>query len=423
MIKEDFVPGDVITSEWLNDVGQWINRQRLDTYADFNINPDGVTDRTAAINSITATLGSAGFRGWLHIPYGTKFNVATVYASVPAGVILDDESCINWGQPPGYKNKFRIMYSGDTVSDDTQQIIASNHHPALMLLNMGTDSSVAAASRYGTILHGVGKDSAGDPMLGWLQQFAKAPSMDRWRISWRLQTPYNVAIANPGDWTASQVVAAGAYKVSDGGKVYKTTAGGTCGSTAPTGTGTGINDGGVLWDYVQSALSIDSTRMDLDENGNSSFYGPESVRMTFNGGGRQHYIEVNPSTNDVAWRDDSRGVDIWRSSTANGVRTGRIQSLNRVNTTVTSSGPLSIVAPMHFLSASGGPFDITDLNLPSGQTSGMVTLWFAGTGLTLKNGVNIVTRTGADIVSAANMIVTLYKDISVSGSWIVMSKN
>ncbi|MCA3173496.1 MAG: hypothetical protein ING25_10650 [Burkholderiales bacterium] len=390
---------------------------------DFDITPDGVTDRTAAINAVTAALGAASYRGTLVIPAGTKFNTDTVFAAVPTGVMLDITDSVNWGQPPGYRNRFRMLYSSDLVNDDTQQIIASNHHPAMMLLNTGTAASVAASSRYGTILHGVGKDVDGDPMLGWFQQFAKHPSLNKWRISWRLNTPYNVAIANPTYWASAQVVPAGAYRISDGGKVYQTTAGGTCGGTAPTGTGSGINDGGVLWNYVQAAIGIDSTRMDLDEDANSGFYGPSSVRMTFNGNGREHYFEVDPVSQDVVWRDNSRSTDLWRSSTANGLRTGRIQSLNRVNTTVSATGAITLLAPLHTLTASGGPWDITDLTLPAGQTSGMVTLWFLTANLTLKNNANIVTRTGADIVSAPSMMVTLYKDTAISGSWIVMSKN
>lgn len=401
----------------------WIERQQLDTFADFGLNPDGVTDRTAAINAITAALGAAGFRGALRIPAGTKFNPTSVFAAVPTGVMLDITDSVNWGQPPGYRNRFKILYSGDTVSDDTQQIVASNHHPAIMLLNMGTAASVAAASRYGTILHGVGRDVAGDPMLGWLQQFAKSPTANKWRVSWRLQTPYNVAVANPTYWTSGQVVAAGSYRLSDGDKVYQTSAGGTCGGVAPTGTGTGINDGGVLWDYVQAALGIDSTRMDLDEDGNVGFYGPMTVRATLTGGSQTAYFEVNSTTGDVTLRDDLRSTDLWRSSTTNGVRSGRIQSFNRVNSTISATGAFQLVTGLHFLTASGGPWDITDLTLPTGQTSGEVTLWFAGTNLTIKNNANIVTRTGADIASAANMMVTLYKDTAVSSSWVVKSKN
>ena len=123
---------------------------------DYGIVVDGATSQTSELVTLMGALSSSSYRGTINIPYGTKFDVSTVYAAVPLGVILQDESSINWGQPPSYKNKFLITYSGDAVADDTQEIIASPHHPALMLLNMGTDVSVAAASRYATILQGVG---------------------------------------------------------------------------------------------------------------------------------------------------------------------------------------------------------------------------------------------------------------------------
>jgi hypothetical protein len=54
-------------------------------------------------------------------------------------------------------------------------------------------------------------------------------------------------------WTAGTMYTV-AYNVASGGNLYKAEAACTAGSTAPTGTGTGISDGagGCLWDYVQS---------------------------------------------------------------------------------------------------------------------------------------------------------------------------
>ncbi len=79
---------------------------------DYGIVVDGVTSQTSALVTLMGVLSSSSYRGLINIPYGTKFDVATVYAAVPLGVILQDESSINWGQPPSYKNKFLITYSG-----------------------------------------------------------------------------------------------------------------------------------------------------------------------------------------------------------------------------------------------------------------------------------------------------------------------
>lgn len=55
-------------------------------------------------------------------------------------------------------------------------------------------------------------------------------------------------------WITSTVYAAGRESKSSG-NIYVTPLGGTAGVTPPSGTGTGINDGGVLWNYVGPATN------------------------------------------------------------------------------------------------------------------------------------------------------------------------
>lgn len=395
------------------------NEDTLDM-RDFGLVVDGLTDQTATINAKLAALGAAGFRGWIKIPYNTKFDVPTVYAAVPTGIILDDESSINWGQPPSYKNKFRIMYSGDLVADDTQQVIASGHHPALMLLNMGTAGSTAASSRYGSILHGVGKDTDGDPLLGWLFQFAKHPSLDKWRAMYRLETPYLVAMGNPTPWTTGQVVAAGAYRTSDGGKVYKTSAGGTCGVTAPTGTGTGINDGAVLWDYVQAAIALDTSRWDIDEDGNMGMYGPagSALEHTMQSGSRSMVHGINSSTNDVYWRDVSRGADVLRSSDTKGIQFGAAQSPNRLALTgATFNAPVTGAGKV----TQGGATNVTTMNRISGRTNMVVTLRFDDANSTLVHAAatdKFILKGAINVNPPARSFMTFEMDTSDTGVWV-----
>src|SRR5256885_6701641 len=61
-------------------------------------------------------------------------------------------------------------------------------------------------------------------------------------------------------WATATVYAAGATVVS-GGLTYKTTAGGTSGATAPSGTGAGFSDGGVTWDYTPSIGGVDPGKL------------------------------------------------------------------------------------------------------------------------------------------------------------------
>jgi len=55
--------------------------------------------------------------------------------------------------------------------------------------------------------------------------------------------------ANNTAWVTSTTYTVG-QQVNSGGKVYQVTTAGTSGTTAPTGAGTGITDGTVVWDYV-----------------------------------------------------------------------------------------------------------------------------------------------------------------------------
>jgi len=392
---------------------------------DFGITQDGVTDNTSALTALMSSLSSSGFRGVINIPYGTKFNVATVWASVPVGVILQDNSSINWGQPPSYKNKFLITYSGDNVSDDTQEIIASPHHPALMLLNMGTDSSAAASSRYATILHGVGKDYAGDPILGWLWQFAKDPAATQWRVSLRMQTPYEVAVANPQPWAASTVYAANAYCVSDGGKIYTTSAGGTSGSTAPTGTGSSINDGGVLWDYVQAALNIDSTRFEWFQDGKSGQFAPAGgvARYGQSAGSKSWYFEIDDATGTITLRDVNRLLNIFSVSDAAGLEIGTATSPIRLP--ITGTGPNAPITGAGRVE-NGGATNMSTMVPPAGRTKMIVSLRFDNSNTTVVHGTgtnNLTLKGGVNVTPSFGQFITFEYDYTFTARWIEVSRS
>jgi hypothetical protein len=462
----------------------WNEAQTLNTKANFAIPADG-TDQTSALVTLMSTL--SGYRGSLDIAKGTVFTPQTVVAAIPIGLRVNSSS--TWADG-SYNQKFTVRFNGDNVTDDSQVVEGSHYHPTRAWWNTGkntTDKSDSAARRYCSMAHwyGYSADYNG-PVVGWFEQWAKHPDLNRWRKSWRVHTKLVVGMADthgkwitnkpfvtgeqvrnstgaiyratntatsgateptgtgssisdgavtwayvqPGSVAALRVPSAvyglGARILADDYKVYVATTGGTVTSgSGPTGTGTGIADGTAVWDYEQAGLDTDRTAMDLDENGNAGMYAPAGSpqRLTMKSGVRSHYFDIDDTSNDVVWRDETRGLDIWKSSTTGGIRSGRLQSFSLASTTVSASGTLALTAPMHYLTASGGPWDISDITLPSGQTSGTVTLWFAGTNLVLKNNAAIVTRTGADISSAANMMITLYKDTAITSAWVVLSKN
>lgn len=384
---------------------------------------DGATDQTAALVALLTALGVEGFRGLVNIPYNCKFDPITVWNACPLGVELDDYSCINWGQPPSYKSNFRVRYRGDAVNDDKQEIIASNHHPALMLMNTGAAGTALGLRRGVTILHAIGRDVVGDPLLGWLTQYSKDPSTDEWIIQDRLQTPYPIAIQNPTYWATGVNVAVGVYKIGPAtGRVYISTTAGVTGVNEPLVGGGSVSDGAVTWAYVQEQLALDATRRQMSETGKMGLYGKAggSPSLTLQAGVKTLTLETNDTTGDSFIRDQGRAIDLVRLGTAAGLRLGGVQSFNRVNHTHAGPAAVPVSTALIFIDGAG---DITGLTPPAGQTSGTVVLWFSGAGVTLKNNASIVTRTGADIASAANLMVGLLYDASVSGSWVVMWKN
>lgn len=94
------------------------------------------------------------------------------------------------------------------------------------------------------------RSAQGEPVVGWFQRAGEiinninsGPSDPQ---GWVVKTAGALAPA----WATSTAVIIGELRVSDSGtKVYAAVAAGTTGATPPTGTGTGISDGTVSWDY------------------------------------------------------------------------------------------------------------------------------------------------------------------------------
>ena len=66
----------------------------------------------------------------------------------------------------------------------------------------------------------------------------------------------------PKHWTSGDTIAAGAY-VNANGQIYSSAGGGTAGSTAPTGTGTGISDG-TISDWASYSSPYETVLADTD---------------------------------------------------------------------------------------------------------------------------------------------------------------
>lgn len=225
-------------------------------------------DQTAALVGLMATLADEGFRGVIYIPYGTAFDIAAVYRSVPPGVILDDESSVNFGQPPGYKNRVKLLFSGDSESDDTRQMLGSQHHPSFTLMNIGTAGSPSADKRYASLYHAVGFNGYPDQITARQILFSQAPGKSAWRMALLRAVPYDAAMGVR--WKTGVVVTSGSSVCYYGNNYYVAASTGTTGSTPPTHTNGSASDGGVSWAFKGAYLQA-GTDFYVDTDGEAGF--------------------------------------------------------------------------------------------------------------------------------------------------------
>lgn len=337
---------------------------------------DGTTDDTSTLTSFFS--GNASFRGKMTIPYGTKFNKATVFGALPVGVVLWDESGINTGQPPGYKNKIIRMWTNDSGSDDASFEIGSSHHPCLRLNNSGTAGTGSATAYYHSVIRSAGFRWNNDPIDGMQQITFKSPRGNLWRTADLVDTAYLYATSGAAQWTASTVYAANAIVNTSDGNVYQTTAGGTSGATKPTGTGTGISDGAVLWNYL-GPWSASRTVFGYDEDGYGFIIGLTTGTLGAQTATKKGLsINADDASGDTYTRDDQRSIDHWRLSAANGLQTGALMAM-RYGGALSGATP-TLSTNFHSVN-NGAATNMTDLALLSQK-------WKASTAYALNDVVN-----------------------------------
>jgi len=395
------------------------NRDFVDA-RDVGIVADGSTDQTSALTTVFTN--NPNYRGVFRIPYNTKFTFNTVYNALPVGYILWDESSINTGQPPGYKNKSIRIYTNDSASDDASFVVMSSHHATIRLNNRGTAGTSSASGKYNSIIRGVGRRWNGDLIDGMQHLTFKSPRGNLWRTSDILNTPYNYAVNGASEWTASTVYAANAIVNTDDGNVYQTTAGGTSGSTKPTGTGTGINDGGVLWDYL-GKWSAGSTVVYHDEDGYGGISGPSSGRWAAESANKRGCsINVTDATGEVYLADDQLGVKLINRTDALGIQVGlsTVQSLP-YGGNLTGATP-TLVTSFHTMSQSGAT-TVTNFLLPGSQTDGYVTILFTDGNTTLNHLGSFTLKGNVNVTPASGNIMVFLKRASTSSDWFEVSRN
>lgn len=422
---------DSLSTETANDidifqsdraaVGRW-KWVEFKSVAQGGVISDGVTDQTIRINQITARMGAIGLRRQISIPPNTKYDQRSVLQNLPVGINLQFFDTTNWGQPPGYKTRVIGSFSSGSLTDDTAFTVGDTHHPAIVMLNLGTAGSSSSNGRAASLIHAVGITSRGDHLNAQILQFNTSDT-DKWQTTIRTLIPHAIALKDPVGWVSGKTYAAGDMCLSDGNKVYVTTSGGTSGDTAPTGTGTGINDGGVVWDYYAARRSRDGTTFSIDEDGNmstqgSSMFSPKTSYVIRTDKNRL-MLEVDNTNGNLLIRDYNRnGRTILGSEDAKGIYNDGVNSVRFSN--LSGATPTLAVTGGRVINAA--PTNMTGLNLPAGQTSGMCYLHFADANTTLKHGA-FQLKDGVDVTPPANGFMVFIRNISVGNSWFEVSRS
>ena len=393
---------------------------------DLGIIVDGTTDQTSALVTKLTALGAASFRGYINVPYGTKFVPATVWAAIPTGITLVDESSINFGQPPGYRNRKRIVIGGDTASDDYADVIGSPHHAALFLLNTGTSGTSQGDERFGSILQAVGIDQNNDFITGQQLLFSESSSGNSWATRLQLYTPYDIAIANPYNWVTATVYAAGAMCRSDGGKIYVTAAGGTSGGTAPTGTGASISDGGVTWAYRAAGFTVESVFLEAKDNGSLTMASPlaETIRMSQLSNGNGWYAEFDPALARMTMYHIGLGSPIFEVDNTIGLRPAI--SMGDYWVAVTGATPTAPATGAGKVT-NGGATNMTGMTPPTGRTNLTVTLRFDDANTTVIHGLGADQwrlKGGVNATPGVGHFMTFKMDVGgFGGVWLEFSRS
>lgn len=395
------------------------NNDRLDA-RDFGIIADGTTDQTSALTTIFTN--NATFRGTFIIPYNTKFDALTVYAALPVGYILRDESSINTGQPPGYKNKAIRIVTNDLAADDFTQEVVSSHHAAMRLNNLGTAGTDSGNKHFASLIRSAGYRWNHDSIDGMQLLTSKSSRGNLWRTADILNTPYNYAVNGKSEWTAATVYAANAIVNTDDGNVYQTAAGGTSGSTKPTVTSGSVSDGGVTWTYL-GPWSAGSTRFYWDEDGYGGISGSASGRWGAESATKQGCsINVIDSTGEVYVADDHTDAKLISRIDAYGVRVApnAVQSLPYGG--ILSGATPSLSTSFHAVAQSGST-TITNFVLPGSQEDGYVVLIFTDALSTISHSGSFNLKGNVDATPPSGGVMTFVKRSALSSAWFEISRS
>lgn len=369
----------------------------------------------SVIIDIFNALKNNNIRKEIKFDKGIKFTLKNIFDNSPVGIVLKIEDFVNWGQS-NYLNKFDVKYSSDLVTDDTSTIFASNHHPAIHLLNTGTSGSHSGNSRVSSILHSVGITSRNDPLNAQILQFGANSTGNKWQIGIRALIPYDIAMKDPVAWVSGKSYEIGDMCLSDGNKVYISTNAGISGNNAPAGTSTNISDGAIIWNYYAASRSKDSTTFTLDEDGEMASYGESyQIRNAAN----RLIFNVSKTSGDITISDYNNNKNILASNVAQGIYHSGVESLYFQN----ASGSNPTISSGAIRLSQTTVTNVTGFTLPIGQVSGVITVDFVDAKSTLKHSSALVLKGAVDVKPPAGSLMQFVRNGPISSAWRELSRN
>lgn len=430
-------------------------REQMITLTDFStIVADG-TDQTAAIVAWLGTL-SAGYDGLIRAPYGLAFNADQVYDALPLRAILVDESGINSWNTTGSRARVVTMAAerGDStaVVDMTTILASSGHNACATLDNRGTAGSNSALGLVAAIQWCSGRLKKGQAGLRQIARFewAKLDGTNSWVWVMRKFVPW--AARNWEYWYASTAYAAGATILTNAGRTYSTTLGGTSGTVEPSHTSGTATDGTITWAYLQA--SNDQSLFVVNENGELSTNttplpgyvaylkagadsdGAAIIAAEATGVSKYAALFLKPTNGSAAvisalpglyamsdgtfcMRPSGSGVNLFQASNTSGFQLGiyghtEATAADGAATPDVSNCGLLILANTASTNVTG---------LANGAATQEVTLFFQNANTTLvHNGGSFILKGGVNVTPAANTMIVM-KRYSSSGAWFEKSRS
>ena len=360
--------------------------------AEYGILSDGTDQTTPLVDLFTIGLLSS-LRGFVTIPYNTKFNLVTFYSSIPSGVVVKDYSAINFQNSEVYKNKFFTIGSSDAYEDDKIVMIQSGHHPVLSLNNFQTALSDSANNARSTIEFANGVLNGYQNVLQKIQ-FTKHQLYDKWAISFSMLQKYGSTAPNPTTMF---------YADEDGNFAIG----------APTNEGVNLR-------IRNSPNSQNNETVELSENiNNSSKTRKRMQAKDVNGVTTEAEIQFNGAVVDLRFflensfkfsigkdkntNKSAKGVDwkILESSATPNVENGEYFDCNLANTTIPELTNLVT--------------SILDVEITIFFTSDTPPTVVGSTSLRLQGGLNWTPSKYSSL--------TLYKRSALTGAWFEKSRN